>query len=73
MKLKPPSNFVDVTEQYRGTVITLVGAEVFRKAMPGRDNQDRPTVNGFKEQKRNGVRAIVGYPTSTSDDEPQPS
>jgi hypothetical protein len=35
-KLKMPPNCIDATEQYRGTVITLVGAEVFRKQITER-------------------------------------
>jgi|ERR1700687_716322 len=35
-KLRMPPNCIDATEQYRGTVITLVGAEVFRKQITER-------------------------------------
>jgi hypothetical protein len=33
VKLKLPSNCIDITSQMKGTVITFVGAEVFRRQM----------------------------------------
>jgi hypothetical protein len=72
-KLRLPPNCIDVTDQAPGTVITLVGAESIRKQIaaghaPSLAN--RPTVpQGFKDvtRERGGVRAIIGYPSPTTD------
>ena len=76
-KLKMPANCIDVTEQYRGTVIALIGCSEnerqfvheLRKSILAKQelNADCPTLPGFKEQKRNGVRAIIGYPKASRD------
>ena len=60
-KLRMPPNCIDVSEQYRGTVTSSVGAEVFRKQQIA----DRLTIPGFKEQQRDGAVAIIGDHGST--------
>jgi len=71
----PPNCIVDDAAKNRGTVCGLIGAEVFRKQIAAGEialPAERPTPpKGFTEQKRDGVRTIIGHPSPTSDDEPQ--
>ena len=75
-KLKMPPNCIDVTLQHRGTIVGLLGAEVIRKQIAEQRlalSADRPTLpQGFVDvlRERGAVRAIIGYPTTTTSSRP---
>jgi hypothetical protein len=56
-KLIMPPNCVDVSKQYRGMTITLVGEMVHKQRMA---MAKRLTLNGFKERAPGRTVAIIG-------------
>jgi hypothetical protein len=57
-KLKMPPNCVDVSALHRGEIISLVGAEVFRRAIIGIDRGDKDTDLDTLPYRRKNLAAI---------------